>query len=828
MPIQQVANMSTESSRAEQLVDQLSLEEQVSLLSGEDFWSLPAIPRLGINKMRVTDGPNGARGSGSLFGGVSAACFPCGICIGATWNPELTEEIGSAIAQEVKSKGAHLSLGPTVNVHRSCTNGRNFECYSEDPELASSLTTAYIKGLQKEGIGSAVKHFAGNESEIERTTIDSVVDERTLREIYLRPFEDAVKKAGTWSMMSSYNKLNGTYTAENRWLLTQVLREEWGFDGALTSDWFGSRSTSPTINAGLNMEMPGPVRDRGQKLINAVDSGEVTRDQVRALALDVLRLMERVGSLDDNRPFQEHADDLPEHRALIRKAGAEGMVLLKNERNLLPLKVESAGKVAVIGPNAKVARIMGGGSAQLNPHYAVTPLEGLEARIGSSKLTFSEGCSNYRFEPLYEGELQVEFFANRQLSGEPVHTETMTDGVAFWIPPFGGNKVEVGNFSARVSAKYTADSSGTHHLGFHCAGLARVFLNDQLILDLTDNWQKGRTFFEEGCDEQTVAVELEAGNEYKIHFDFMSRESDNLTLSAWRLGISKPLGDIELQAAIEAATQADTVILFVGRSGEWDTEGSDLENITLPGRQDELISKILEVNSNTIVVLQTGGPIEMPWIDQAPAVVQAWYPGQECGNAIADVLFGDVEPTGRLPQSFPVKWSDNPTAMGDDLVYPGKDGRVEYREKLNIGYRHYDTTVVKPLFPFGFGLGYTAFALSGLNAETNDDGSVSASVKVTNTGANRGTTVVQLYTSELNSKVERPVKELKQFNKLTLQAGESAVVEFGLGLRDFAYCDIDAKGWRVDAGTFRISAGFNAEQIEQTCDVELTDQFTGY
>jgi beta-glucosidase len=218
----------------------------------------------------------------------------------------------------------------------------------------------------------------------------------------------------------------------------------------------------------------------------------------------------------------------------------------------------------------------------------------------------------------------------------------------------------------------------------------------------------------------------------------------------------------------------------------------------------------------------------MPWIDQAPAVVQAWYPGQECGNAIADVLFGDAEPTGRLPQSFPVKWSDNPTAMGDDLVYPGKDGRVEYREKLNIGYRHYDATGVKPLFPFGFGLGYTEFALSGLNAETNDDGSVSASVNVTNTGANRGTTVVQLYTSELNSKVERPVKELKQFNKLTLEAGESAVVEFEMGLRDFAYCDVDAKGWRVDAGTFRISAGFNAEQIEQTCDVELTDQFASY
>ena len=814
--------------QAEQLIDQLTLEEQVSLLSGEDFWSLPAIPRLGINKMRVTDGPNGARGSGSLFGGVTAACFPCGISIGATWNTALTKEIAEAIAEEVKSKGAHLSLGPTVNVQRSCTNGRNFECYSEDPELSASLTTAYIQGLQEQGIGSAVKHFAGNESEIERTTIDSVIDERSLREIYLRPFEDAVKKAGTWSMMSSYNKLNGTYTAESGWLLTQVLRQEWGFDGALTSDWFGSRSTAPTINAGLNMEMPGPARDRGQKLIDAVNAGEVSDSQVRQLALEVLRLMERVGSLDDDRPFVEKADNRAEHRALIRRAGAEGTVLLKNENAILPLKAEAAGKIAVIGPNANVARILGGGSAQLNPHYTVTPLEAISARTGAGNIEFAEGCSNYRFEPLYKGNLDVEFFANRELRGEPVHTETMTDGVAFWIPPFGGNKVEVGNFSARVTARYEPQSTGTHHLGFHCAGLAKIYLDNELILDLTSSWQKGRTFFEEGCDEQTVPLQLEAGREYKIHFDFMSRDSDNLTLSAWRLGISRPLGDSDLIHAVAAASEADTAILFVGRSGEWDTEGSDLENISLPGRQDELISKVLEANPNTVVVLQTGGPVEMPWIDQAPAVLQAWYPGQECGNAIADVLFGDVEPTGRLPQSFPIKWSDNPTAVGDARVYPGQDGAVEYREKLNIGYRHYDATGIKTLFPFGFGLGYTSFTLSELNAQVGADGSVKASVKLTNTGERQGTTVVQLYVSELNSKVERPVKELKQFSKVTLEAGTSATVEFELGLRDFAYCDVDSKGWRVDAGQFRLSAGFNAEQIEQACEIELTDQFTGY
>ena len=351
-------------------VDDLTLEEQVSILSGEDFWSVPAIARLGLGKLRVTDGPNGARGSGSLVGGVKSAAFPVGICLGATWDPKLAAEIGAALAQEVKSKGAHVLLAPTVNIHRSVTNGRNFECYSEDPVLTAGIAVGYIEGLQGEGIGATIKHFVGNESEIERTTISSEIDERALREIYLPPFEAAVKRARTWAVMSSYNKLNGTYTAENRWLLTDVLRGDWGFDGVVMSDWFGSRSCAPTVLAGLTLEMPGPARDRGEALLAAVRAGEVPAEAVRALAEQMLRLMERTGAGSDHRPFAERAEDRPEHRALIRRAGAEGAVLLKND-GLLPLRRE--GSVAVIGPNARVAQIMGGGSAQLNAHYAVSP-----------------------------------------------------------------------------------------------------------------------------------------------------------------------------------------------------------------------------------------------------------------------------------------------------------------------------------------------------------------------------------------------------------------------------------------------------------------------
>ena len=281
--------------RIRELVEQMTLAEMVSLLSGQDFWSVPPIPRLGIHSLRVTDGPNGARGGGGLIGGVKSAAFPVGIALGATWNVDLVREVGMALADEVKSKGAHVSLSPTVNIHRSVTNGRNFECYSEDPVLTAQLAGAFIGGLQEQGIAATIKHFAGNESEIERTTMNSVIDERTLREVYLVPFEHAVKVAGTWGIMSSYNRLNGTFASENEWLLTQVLRNEWHYDGIVMSDWFGSHSTAPTVNAGLDLEMPGPTRDRGDKLIAAVEAGEVSLEMVQRRATNMLRLMERTG-----------------------------------------------------------------------------------------------------------------------------------------------------------------------------------------------------------------------------------------------------------------------------------------------------------------------------------------------------------------------------------------------------------------------------------------------------------------------------------------------------------------------------------------------------
>lgn len=796
------------------LVDAMTLEEQVAILSGEDFWSLPAIPRLGIGKLRVTDGPNGARGGGSLIGGVTAAAFPVGIAIGATWDPALAREIGAALAEEVQSKGAHVALAPTINMQRSVTNGRNFECYSEDPELTAALAVGYVQGLQSKGVAATVKHFAGNESEIERTTISSDIDERALREIYLRPFEAAVTEGGAWAVMSGYNRLNGTYAAEHRWLLTEVLRGEWGFDGVVMSDWFGSRTTAPTVNAGLDLEMPGPTRDRGSKLVAAVEAGEVTRETVRERALAVLRLMARTGALHEDAPREERAEDRPEHRALIRRAGAAGMVLLRNE-GLLPLSPE-AGRVAVIGPNAAVARIMGGGSAQLNPHYAVSPLDGIVARLDEARVVHAPGCDNHRWEPLWQGAMEAEYFANRRLEGAPVHVEAMEAAQAFWVPPIAGGRVAPDDFSVRIRGRFTAAEGGLHRFGLHSAGLARMFVDGALVVDVWEDWRKGRTFFEEGCDEVVGEVTLDAGQEVEVVIEFAARDADNLLLSAFRAGIGRPLGAAEIAEAAEAARGAEVAVVCVGRSGEWDTEGSDLTDIRLPGRQDELVEAVIAANPRTVIVLQTGGPVEMPWAGQAAAILQAWYPGQECGNAIADVLFGAVEPGGRLPQTFPVRWEDNPTFRNDPEVYPGRAGHVRYAEGVVTGHRHYDAKGIAPLFPFGHGLGYTTFDMGGLELEGGEG--IAARAWVKNTGDRRGSTVVQLYLSAPGAGETRPLRELRAFRKVALEPGERAEVDFALPRRALARWD---GAWCVDAGRHRIALGFSATDLRLAGIVEI-------
>jgi beta-glucosidase len=812
----------------EALLDQMTLEEQVSLLSGADFWTTVPVERLGIPKIKVTDGPNGARGGGSLVGGVKSACFPSAISVGSTWNPDLARALGKALAEEAKSKAARVLLAPTVNIHRSGLNGRNFECYSEDPYLTAELAVAYIEGVQGEGIAATIKHFIANESEIERFTISSDVDERALREIYLPPFEAAVKKAGVRAVMSSYNKLNGTYTSEHHWLLTDVLREEWGFDGIVMSDWFGSHATEETINAGLDLEMPGPARDRGDKLVQAVKDGKVKPETVREAARRILALLEWVGAFEDASMPEEQAIDRPEHRDLIRKMGSEGTVLLKNN-GILPLSKDDAGKVALLGPNAATARAMGGGSAQINAHYTISPVEGVRmALAGKNAIVHATGANNNRLISLFRGDVKVEFFNSLDLSGPVVHTLTGGMSEFFWMDPISP-KMDMQAFSARAAFTFQAEDTADHVFGLVSAGRSRLYVEGKLVIDIWDNWKAGENYFLTGNDETRQSVALEAGKSYAVVVEYRSALAGDapIGISALRAGVQKPLGDSDIEKAVAEARDADVAIVFAGREGEWDTEGNDLPNFDLPGRQNELIARVAAVNPRTVVALQTGGPIFMPWLEDVAAVLQSWYPGQEAGNAIADVLFGVAEPGGRLPQTFPRRKEDNSSFTADPLTYPGKDGHVDYREGIFVGYRHHDTSRIAPLFPFGFGLSYTSFEWSGarLSAPAIGDGGLSVTIDVINTGARPGAEVVQLYIRPRNAKVERPEKELKAFAKLHLDPGKTGTAVLSVSMRDLCRFDVEAQSWIADAGQYEAVLAASATDIKTVLAFELATEW---
>jgi beta-glucosidase len=465
---------------------------------------------------------------------------------------------------------------------------------------------------------------------------------------------------------------------------------------------------------------------------------------------------------------------------------------------------------------------MGGGSAQLNAHYRVSPWEGLVAQLGEDQFSYAVGCGNDRFEPLLRGTMTVEYFDNEKLAGTPVHIGTQEDAQAFWIGYVAEGKVDPLHFSARIRATYTPEKSGTHRVGIYSAGFAKVFVDDKLIADAWTDWTNGRTFFEEGCDEVVGTINLEAGRTYEVVIEFATKDFATLGLAAFACGIGLPLGDTDIAEAVRVARNADVAVVFIGRNGEWDTEGSDLPGIELPGRQNELVAAVAQANPNTVVVLQTGGPVEMPWINSVRAVLEAWYAGQEAGNAIADVLTGAAEPGGRLSQTFPVRWADNPAHSQDREVYPGLEGKVRYEEGIFVGYRHYDRLGMTPLYPFGFGLSYTSFAVSDLKVNDSGfeaDGDVTATVTVTNTGARAGSTVVQLYVSDAEASSPRPAKELKAFAKVALDAGESRQVTLTLDARSFAFFRAEAKHWLVESGDFTLHVGQSSADLPLTATI---------
>jgi beta-glucosidase len=805
----------------EALLRQMTLEEKVSMLAGADFWQTVLVERLDIPAVKFTDGPNGARGGG-FSDGVKAACFPAGIALASTWNPALVERIGQALAQEAITKGASVLLAPTVNLHRSPLNGRNFECYSEDPYLTGQIAAAYILGVQSQGVGATLKHFACNDSEYQRNSISSEVDERTLREIYLAPFQTVVQEARPWAIMASYNKINGTFASENHFTLTDILRKEWGFDGIVISDWFGTQSTAASLNAGLDLEMPGPAHWRGTKLLQAVEQGEIAEAIIDQSVRRLLQLIERAGAFEHPQIEPEQAINRPEHRALAREAAAEGIVLLKNTGDVLPLQLEKLTRIAIIGPNAKTAQIMAGGSAQVNAHYKVTSFEAIVERAGAQvQIGYELGCNNYKLAPLFDMELlsenalDVEYFNTPDLSGTPVASGHSRRSELSWL---GELPVEVNpqQFSVRGAGQFTPAINGRYTFSLLSAGLSRFLLDNREVIDNWTRQEPGEAYFGMGSTEKRYEVELTAGQTCAVAFEYSKSAAP---ISAVRLGCLVPEPFDALERAVQLAATSDVALIFAGLSAEWESEGFDRPDLELVGKQRELIEAVAAANKKTVVVLNTGSPIAMPWLGQVAAVLEAWYPGQECGNAIADVLFGAVNPSGKLTETFPQRLQDHPAYLN----YPGEQGRVRYGEGIFIGYRYYEKKRIETLFPFGFGLSYTTFSYTALRLsarEIGPDETLYISIDITNTGQRAGQEIVQLYVRDKASSVQRPEKELKAFAKIHLEPGECQTVTLSIACDALAYYDILKHAWVAEAGEFEVLSGSSSR------DIHATDMFT--
>jgi beta-glucosidase len=848
--------------RVEGLVAGLTLDEKALLTAGADMWSTVAVDRLGVTSVVVTDGPNGARGP-TIPGAVdhTSACVPCGSALGATWSPELVERVGAMLGEEARTKTARVLLAPTVNIHRSPLAGRNFECYSEDPLLSGRIAAAFVRGVQSRGVVTTVKHFAGNDAEFERNTINSVIDERTLREITLVPFELAVREGGALGIMTAYNRLNGPYCAEHEWLLHDVLRGDWGFEGFVLTDWFGQGSTSGSARAGLDLEMPGPGRIYGPALAAAVRDGAVDGQLLDDAVRRLLTVFARVGALDDPPGAQPQSVDRPEHRALCRVAATEATVLLRNEpvgaAPVLPLDMGTVVSLAVIGPNADRAQIMGGGSASLAPHYRVTPLDAIRERLDENvRIRYAPGSDTDRTVPPLElgqvsapdGEpgFSVELFSAGRPGGDAVH-RTHRDGriIFFGDPAPGVDGLDATSFSFRATGRFVTDTAGTYLFTMVQLGRARLVVDGRLAIDgMDDPPPPGESFFGLGSAEMAVDVEVEAGRPVELVVEWSSEGS--AVLRGVQIGCRALAPPDLLERAVATAAEADVAVVIVGTNDDWESEGYDRESMDLPGDQDELIARVAAANPRTVVVVNAGSPVAMPWVADVPAIVQVWFGGQEMAHAIVDVLTGAAEPAGRLPTTFPLRVEHNPS-FGN---FPGENGEIRYGEGLLVGYRWYDARDLETRFPFGHGLSYTTFQI-GMPAVAADPGAgVRVVVPVTNTGARRGAEVVQCYVAPPKARLFRPVKELKAFAKVWLEPGETTTVTLELdAVRAFAYWDPgdrtptgattgpagipalgggpsrwrppDEAGWHVEPGEYQLHVGRSADDITHVVPVTV-------
>ncbi|WP_433605517.1 beta-glucosidase family protein [Prescottella agglutinans] len=803
--------------KLEKLLTELTLEEKVGLLTGADFWSLDPIEKIGLRKLLLSDGPNGVRGT-TWDERDTSLLFPNPSALSATWDPAQVERAGALMGAQARDKGVAWLLAPNINIHRSPLGGRHFECYSEDPVLTSAIVAGFVSGVQANGVAVTVKHYIGNESETERMTYDAQISEKALREVYLVPFEAGVR-AGAWSVMASYNSVNGASLTDNRRLLTDILKDEWGFDGAVVSDWFATRSTAASANAGLDVAMPGPQSPWNEALVAAVRAGEVPESTVDDKVLRVLRLAARTGYLDgfEGPAPSTTPDDADEQ---LRDIAARAMVVLRNEGGVLPLVPSSCGRVAVLGPNAALLTAQGGGSAHVNPAHVVSPLAGLRAAFGDSvEIDYQEGVSTQRILPAIPADVardpetgepgfRVDFVS---ADGAVLGTERrLTSRLVFMgtLPP--------GTAEVRVRTDLTVTEAGTHQLSVSGAGKysLRIGATDPHEIELTsadndliENLVKP--------PERRVSAELAVGTvgvEMRAAVPAFPMVMCGLNHDAPRVN-----PDAAFAAAVEAARSADVALVFVGTTDEVESEGFDRTDLLLPGRQDELVSAVAAVNPRTVVIVNAGAPVEMPWRDEVAAVLWAWLPGQEGGHAIADALTGVVEPGGRLPTTFPAVGADAPVLSTQPV-----DGVVDYAEGSTFGYRAYEQASTVPAYPFGHGLGYTTWAYEGITAAETDSGAVTVEVVVRNTGARTGREVVQLYVGGEGPDGTDPLRFVG-FASVTADAGETATARITVDRRTLARWDESASAWRVVGGSRTLVAARSATDRRLTTRIELAD-----
>lgn len=802
-----------------ELVGQLDLKQKVSLLTGQDSWSLRSIPEIGLRSIVMSDGPAGVRGT--LWDERDPSCnIPSPTALAASWDPELVRAVGNGLGSEARRKGVDVILAPTINLQRTPYGGRHFEALSEDPLLTAELATTYVEGIQEYGVAATVKHYVANDSETDRFTVDVRVDERALRELYLLAFEKPIVAGHSWAVMSAYNSING-FTATESPLLTDPLLHEWLFDGVVVSDWTAVRSIESARHP-QDIAMPGPDGVWGDQLVAAVRSGDVDEDVIDEKVLRILRLAARVGALegvDGAKPVQNRQLDL---RHLARSAAADGTVLLAND-GILPLAKPDS--IAVIGEAARFARTQGGGSATVVPPAVVSPLEGIQRRWPGARVEWAWGAV------VQPGVAEFESGTYRTPDGEPGLLTRYIDGAGHvkgtevrqssslvW---FNGTSLGTTSQVIEFSFVYTpAEPTGELLLGVGGVADYEVLADGVAI-------GSGQLRTEPGDDPSSVVLNPPSA---AVPIP-MQKESVELTVRfeptpggmpdalALKVGLAHPGTDSGalISAAADLAARSDIAVVVVGTSAAVESEGFDRETLQLPGSQDALVRAVAAANPRTVVVINSGAPVILPWRDEVSALLAVWFPGQEFGDALADVLSGDTEPGGRLPMTWPAVETDIPVRA----VHP-VDGRLHYTESIHVGYRAWLRDALTPAYPFGHGAGYTEWELSGLTATPlGDDGRSRVSITVENLGPRQGKCVVQFYLERVSeSAVERPVRWLAAFQAVTLDAKESARVESTLSWRRFAHWELGE--WCLEPGAYRLIAGLSSADDRASITVDVS------